>query len=132
LHYYILDEHYCPWCISHGEAELNHNTEFSSDEELREAEVPDAIIFTVTRCTPAYDCFQGARWLGCCGDACEYLGHATISDLQLLTESQWTRLGWGDEWQALLASNDVHYGDAGFYKFRCRHCGTLKYRCDCG
>ena len=124
----------CPWCIADGSAAEKFEAVFSDDRPLVEAGLPKAVIEEVTRRTPGYCSWQQDEWLSCCDDACQFYGDPPRSELEALQGDalartlaawEWTE----SEWKQFLP----HYQPAGnpaVYKFRCRHCHSVKYGID--
>jgi uncharacterized protein len=124
----------CPWCIADGAAAKKFEASFCDGEPLAEAGVPETVIEEVTRRTPGYTSWQQEVWLCCCGDACEFHGDAARAELRALQGDalartlatwEWSEGNWGQFVQ--------HYkpgGNPAVYKFRCRHCGEVKYAID--
>jgi uncharacterized protein len=124
----------CPWCIADGSAAEKFEAMFSDDQPLFEVGVPPAVIEEVTRRTPGYNSWQQEEWLCCCGDACEFHGDAPRSELQALhsdalarTLSAWN---WREQDWAQFVQHYQPSGNPAVYKFRCRHCGEIKYGVD--
>lgn len=124
----------CPWCIADGAAAGKFTAQFAEDGPLTEAGLPEPVIEEVTKRTPGYSSWQQEQWLSCCGDACEFHGAAPRTELQALQGETLARtLGaweWREsEWPRFMQ----HYqpgGSPAVYKFRCRHCGIIKYAVD--
>jgi uncharacterized protein len=125
----------CPWCIADGSAARRFDLFFSDDHPLLKSGVPKKIVDEVTRRTPGYISWQQEEWLSHCGDACEFHGDATPTDLSAatpdskravldayrLTEDQWSEITSGYE----------PGGDPAIYKFVCRHCAQVRFGWDC-
>jgi uncharacterized protein CbrC (UPF0167 family) len=129
-----LRESLCPWCIADGSAARKFDAVFSDGAPLVQSGVSTDVVEEVTQRTPGYVSWQQETWLCCCGDACEFHGDAPRKELaafsgqplaDLLTE-------WGIDtgtWQRMLAGYEPG-GNPAVYKFRCRHCGRLRYGLD--
>ncbi len=124
----------CPWCISDGSAAAKFEAMFSDDNPLAEAGLSEAIIEEVTKRTPGYNSWQQEMWLSCCDDACEFHGDAPLAELQALqgvalarTLTAW---GWKERDWAQFVQHYQPGGSSAVYKFRCRHCGDIKYAID--
>ena len=130
-----LHDKLCPWCISDGSAANKFGASFADDGPLIQKGVPRIVVDEVTRRTPGYVSWQQESWLAHCGDACEFHGAASLSDIANATEQ--TKREWqreyeltGEDWNEIAA----HYppgGDPAFYKFVCRHCKTTLLGWDC-
>lgn len=124
----------CPWCIADGSAARKFEAQFTDEHPLAEAGLPEPVIEEVTKRTPGYSSWQQEEWLSCCDDACEFHGAAPRTELQALQGEALVRTlgGWGwreSEWPKFMH----HYqpgGSPAVYKFRCRHCGVIKYAVD--
>ena len=110
---------------------------FSDDHPLAQAGVPDEVIEEVTLRTPGYNSWQQEEWLSCCNDACEFHGDALQAELQalkgdalarVLTDWKWKERDWPRFVQ--FVQNYRPGGNPAVYKFRCRHCGVIKYAMD--
>jgi hypothetical protein len=129
-----LEDSICPWCIADGSAARKFEAMFSDDRPLAQAGLPDEVIEEVTRRTPGYNSWQQEIWLSCCNDACEFHGDAPCDELQALQGDALARTLAAWEWRERNWPQFVqHYkpgGNPAVYKFRCRHCGVMKYAVD--
>jgi uncharacterized protein CbrC (UPF0167 family) len=131
----LLRESLCPWCIADGSAAQKFDAVFSDAEPLAQAGVPMATIKEVTERTPGYISWQQEVWLSCCGDACEFHGDAPKQELDALTgeplASLFSECGIDRiTWDKILKSYQPG-GNPAVYRFRCRHCGQVRYGFDC-
>ena len=128
-------EFVCPWCIADGSANRRLGASFVDDAPLLDAGVPVAVAEEVALRTPGYESWQQEEWMACCGDACEYHGDARLSDLQVLDRVAVSRISEDTRFSVEDLEYFIeHYtpkGSPAFYKFRCRHCGALKFNADC-
>lgn len=128
-------EYLCPWCIANGAAHDKLGAESVDPAPLRSENVPQAIVDEMSQRRPGYIRWQQEQWLACCGDACEVHGDAPAAELEALDEDGLNALAMDsgfalDDLPEILA----HYqpkGSPAFYKFVCRHCGTVRYGGDC-
>lgn len=125
----------CPWCIADGSLGRRFNATLNDDRPLRSAGLAEEVIAEVTSATPGYVSWQQDSWMVCCGDACEFHGEAPQEEIRELDESGLAVLS-----EETLFPIDVLRevqstyqlgGSPAFYKFVCRHCGTIKYNGDC-
>lgn len=130
-----LHESLCPWCIADGSAARKLGASFADDHPLLQAGVPHDIAEEVNLRTPAFTSWQQEQWLAHCGDACAFLGDASIQEVGGAGEE--TRLAWQKEYG--LSANDWQHitegyapgGDPSFYKFKCLHCELVLLGWDC-
>ncbi len=125
-----FSERVCPWCIADGAAARNLGVEFADAEALLASGVPQAVVEEVTLRTPGYVSWQGDQWLSHCNDACAFLGDASLADVENAsagTIGDWCRTN-RQELQGWKAATDGYApgGQPAFYKFQCRHCGTIR------
>ena len=130
-----LDDQICPWCIADGSAAAKFDASFCEDTaRLRQAGVPDAVIEEVERRTPGFESWQGAAWLACCGDACEFHGDAPAAELRSVGAAALAEAfpDWGldlDDWEDLVRHYRAPH-DPAIYRFVCRHCARTHYGMD--
>ena len=124
-----LDESLCPWCIADGSAARKLGASFADDHPLLQARVPELIVQEVNLRTPAFSSWQQEHWLAHCGDACSFLGDASVEDVANASEG--TKLAWQKEY-GLGEGDWLHItmgyqprGDQAFYKFKCLHCEAV-------
>jgi uncharacterized protein CbrC (UPF0167 family) len=125
----------CPWCIADGSAAEALDAEFSDPHPLAKANLDPKIIDSVTKRTPGYTTWQGEEWQACCQDACAFLGDAEQADLKSLPTDERQRLlarmGLDEEELVEIVENYQVGGSPAFYKFKCLHCGKLRFAWDC-
>jgi uncharacterized protein len=130
-----LDEKLCPWCIADGSAAGQLGAVFVDPQPLQQAGVPHDVVQEVSRRTPGYSCWQQEEWLAHCNDACEFHGDASeddVEDASEATKADWRERYGKTEKQWAAATRDYEpAGDNAFYKFVCRHCGTVRLGWDC-
>lgn len=125
----------CPHCIASGAAAAKFDAGFIQDADPLTPGATDAQAKTkeLFQRTPGYFSWQGAHWLTCCDDYCEFLGDVGTKELQ--------DLGIADEvfeeysLRSEFAVEDVRDcliagGDTAGYLFRCLHCGKYKIYVD--
>ena len=125
----------CPHCIASGAAAAKFDAGFIQDADTLTPGATDAQAKTkeLFQRTPGYFSWQGAHWLTCCDDYCEFLGDVGTKELQ--------DLGIADEvfeeysLRGEFAVEDVRDcliagGDTAGYLFRCLHCGKYKIYVD--
>lgn len=125
----------CPWCIADGSAAQELGVSFADSHPLQEAGIAQEIIDEVNLRTPAFTSWQQEEWLTHCGDACEFLGDASASDIAGATQESkqaWQRhFGLAESAWDELTQSYVPGGDQAFYKFRCLHCKAVLFGWDC-
>jgi uncharacterized protein CbrC (UPF0167 family) len=130
-----LHESICPWCIADGSAASKRGASFADDHPLRKAKIPERIVEEVNLRTPAFSSWQQEQWLTHCGDACAYLGDASVEDVANATQE--TKLAWQAEYRLdaraweQITRNYQPRGAQAFYKFQCLHCGAVLFGWDC-
>jgi len=125
----------CPWCISDGRLEREHDASLSADHGLLSAGISKDVVREVTCRTPGYSCWQSEEWLTCCGDACAFHGEPLASELRALDADGLSKLSS----ESTLSVEDLREifrtyepgGSPAFYKFICLHCGRIRYGWDC-
>lgn len=130
-----LHDSLCPWCIADGSAASKLGASFADDYPLRRANVPGHIIEEINLRTPAFFSWQQEEWLAHCGDACAFLGDASVADVANATEA--TKLDWHaryelneEDWQHITTGYTPR-GAQSFYKFQCLHCSAILLGWDC-
>ena len=127
-------ESICPWCISAGIAAEKYNGCFSLDDSLRCENIAESIIDEVTKRTPGFSSWQDEEWLVCCDDACEFHGDVSVDELAVMTlesfRSAFNEPRIDQEFFESFKQNYMPVGNPAIYKWRCRHCGTVKYSAD--
>lgn len=130
-----LDESLCPWCIADGSAAANLGASFADDTPLLQAGVPELVVQEVHLRTPAFSSWQQEQWLAHCGDACAFLGDASVDDVAGANEA--TRVAWkneygldDDDWLHITKGYQPR-GNPAFYKFQCLHCEAVLLGWDC-
>lgn len=100
-----------------------------------QAGVPEHVVQEVSLRTPAFISWQQEQWLAHCGDACAFLGDASIADVANASEQ--TKQAWQkdngmgeSEWQHLTSGYQPG-GDPALYKFKCLHCEAVLFGWDC-
>lgn len=125
-------EKICPWCIADGSAAEKLQAHFVNDLS---GPVPPEVRLEINERTPGFTSWQQEEWQVHCGDACEFHGDVSKSEMKemkpaaaefLRSELQMNESEWTDF---------VKYygpgGDPAVYKFVCRHCGKEVYSWDC-
>lgn len=125
----------CPHCIASGAAAAKFDAGFIQDADPLPPDAADAQAKTeeLFKRTPGYFSWQGAHWLTCCDDYCEFLGDVGTKELE--------EMGIADEvfaeyaLRGEFAVEDVRDclvagGDTAGYLFRCLHCGKYKIYVD--
>jgi uncharacterized protein len=124
----------CPWCIADGSAAATFAADFSDDHSLYRAGVSRDVIDHVSKQTPGYSCWQSQQWQAHCNDACVFHGDATVDDVA--SASPATIEAWKTEYNMKdvdwvnLTDGYEPKGHSAFYKFVCRHCGTVRFSWD--
>lgn len=123
----------CLWCVADGRAAEKFDGQFVDSRNFSGTRVDGAIVSEVTRRTPSYQAWQQEQWLVHCDDACEFRGYPTLDELEEVpveTKSQWANHNDLDiqDWDSTVGGFAA--GDAGFYKFICRHCGQALFASD--
>lgn len=129
-----LTEKLCPWCIADGSAADKYSAEFTDGVSLVRAKVPAQVVEEVCKRTPGFIAWQEELWLACCNDACAFLGDAAPEDLESLQGEERQELL--SEWE--MSDEDFDHligqyqpgGSTAVYKFRCLHCGRLRFYYD--
>ena len=125
----------CPHCIASGAAAVKFDAGFIQDADPLPPSTSDAQSKTeeLFQRTPGYFSWQGAHWLTCCDDYCEFLGDVGTKELQDLgaLEEVFAEYALRGE----FAVEDVRDclvagGDTAGYLFRCLHCGKYKIYVD--
>lgn len=125
----------CPHCIASGAAAAKFDASFIQDADPLPSGAADAQGKTeeLFKRTPGYFSWQGAHWLTCCDDYCEFLGDVDTKELQDLgaLEEVFAEYAMRGE----FAVEDVRDclvagGDTAGYLFRCLHCGKYKIYVD--
>ena len=125
----------CPHCIASGAAAAKFDAGFIQDADPLPSGAADAQGKTeeLFKRTPGYFSWQGAHWLTCCDDYCEFLGDVGTKELQDLgaLEEVFAEYALRGE----FAVEDVRDclvagGDTAGYLFRCLHCGKYKIYVD--
>lgn len=83
------DDVICPWCIADGSAAKKLDATFCSDID---GEIAAEIVDEVIRRTPGYISWQGEQWQTHCGDACEFHGDVSKSEMNNLENRLWLSL----------------------------------------
>ena len=125
----------CPHCIASGAAAAKFDAGFIQDADPLPPSTSDAQAKTeeLFQRTPGYFSWQGAHWLTCCDDYCEFLGDVGTKELE--------EMGIADEvfeeyaLRGEFAVEDMRNcliaeGDTAGYLFRCLHCGKYKIYVD--
>ena len=124
----------CPWCINDGSAAAKLDASFADSHSLYKAGLSETIISEVSLRTPAYIAWQTESWLSHCNDACEFHGHASVTDVS--NASPETKQHWMSHYQqddkSWLWATDGYLpkGDSSLYKFICRHCRQVLFGWD--
>ena len=125
----------CPHCIASGAAAAKFDAGFIQDADPLPPSTSDAQSKTeeLFQRMPGYFSWQGAHWLTCCDDYCEFLGDVGTKELQDLgvAEEVFAEYALRGE----FAVEDVRDcliagGDTAGYLFRCLHCGKYKIYVD--
>ena len=125
----------CPHCIASGAAATKFDAGFIQDADPLPPGATDAQAKTdeLFKRTPGYFSWQGAHWLTCCDDYCEFLGDVGTKELQDLgaLEEVFAEYALRGEF-AVEDMRDclVAGGDTAGYLFRCLHCGKYKIYVD--
>ena len=123
----------CPWCIADGSASKKYDGEFVIDIENPE-NLTDRVIEEISCKTVSFPSYQELIWLTHCNDGCEFLGHVKIQDFKLISEEEVNRLikekiFTEKDIRDFLNSEDTRELSY-LLKFRCIHCGELKFWVD--
>jgi uncharacterized protein len=127
-------ESICPWCIADGSAAEKFDGVFSDGHPLSREGIGQSIIEEVTKRTPGYNSWQEAEWLACCDDACEFHGDVSTGELAEMPDEAFrsafddSRLD--ESWIKDFREGYEPGGNPAIYKWRCRHCGAIKYYAD--
>ena len=125
----------CPWCVADGTANAKLGAFFSDSWPLSQANISREIIDEVTCRTPGYISWQQDSWMACCEDACEFHGDADKKELAALDEDARSRVARDFELPVEQFEEMLKYytpkGSPAIYKFRCRHCGIVRFNWDC-
>jgi uncharacterized protein CbrC (UPF0167 family) len=121
----------CPWCIHSGKAAQKWEGAFSDDYPLIFAGLSVEIIREVTERTPGFESWQQDEWLVHCGDACAFLGDASVETVGSLTTEQRAQLAATSGVPADLdLSSYAPRGQLSIYHFRCLHCEQSVFGAD--
>lgn len=128
-------EFVCPWCIADGRANSELGVSFSDSYPLSQAGISKEIIDEVSLRTPGYVSWQQESWIACCDDACEFHGDADPRELAALQGYDRSRVAKDFDLPISDFEEIVKYyepkGSPAIYKFKCRHCSTVRYNWDC-
>lgn len=128
-------ESVCPWCISDGSASKKLGASFSDSRPLSQAGISQHIIDEVTLRTPGYMSWQQESWIACCDDACEFHGDADAGELARLNANNHGRSAKDFDLSIEDFEEMLFYyapkGSPAIYKFKCKHCGAVRYNWDC-
>jgi uncharacterized protein CbrC (UPF0167 family) len=126
--YAVEEPRLCLWCVADGTAARAYDGVFVDPEALARTGVSAAVIAEVTQRTPSYSAWQQEQWRVHCGDACAYLGTPSKEEIRAAADE--TKADWADHygmearhWERTVEGFEA--GQAGFYKFGCRHCGQI-------
>jgi uncharacterized protein CbrC (UPF0167 family) len=130
--------HVCPWCIADGTASRRLGVPFCSDEmiaTLAAAGAPRDALEEIRFRTPGVNSWQGSLWIPCCADACAFYGDASREELGMIGGAALERLlaefvYEESDWCEFLRDYEQG-GNPTALKFRCTHCGDIKYYLDC-
>ena len=133
--FYAVEEvtYLCLWCVADGMAAQKFNGEFVDPYNFIDAQLNKDVIEIVTRRTPSYHAWQQEQWLVHCNDACEFHGMPTRAELESASDSvkaEWARREGRKRGDWEFAVDGFVSGQAGFYKFVCRHCRQLLFATD--
>jgi uncharacterized protein CbrC (UPF0167 family) len=129
----------CPWCIHDGSASKKYDGFFNCfgaqvDKLDDPCELTEEAALEVSSRTPGFASFQEEEWQVHCNDGCEFHGIATTGDFQNISkkeEERLMRVSYLDKSEL----DDLKEGDSStelnyFFKFKCRHCGEIKFMMD--
>ena len=124
----------CPWCIADGSAAKKFEGMFCDDYPLRDAGIDESIVDEVTLRTPGFNSWQQEEWQVCCNDACEFHGDLSKAEMRKMELQEFRSLFHDEKLKSeFLDQFKSHYepgGNPAIYKWKCRHCGGVKYNAD--
>jgi len=92
------------------------------------------VVEEVTRRTPGYNSWQQEEWQSHCGDACEFHGDATKSEIAALKDNDLSgflknQMIKPKVWNQILDGYQAG-GNPAIYKFVCHQCRKISYTMD--
>lgn len=128
-------ENICPWCIADGTAAEKFSGTFNNfgcdiDSDIISHNTTEEVM----KRTPGFSTYQEENWQTHCDDACELLGLATAKDFKNISNSEKDRIvnnSYLDDSEfKYLQELDSNIELDEFFKFRCLHCGELRFMLD--